>query len=138
MRLKAKSHDGTSMKLFIASHSQESAKCLMEHLQSRGHVVTARWILADTKFHQGLRVYSDEEKRQLTLVDEEDVRAATDGLVLIAEAEGKFVPGGKHVETGIALALRRPVYVIGSRENIFHWHPLVRVFPNEDAFLQSL
>jgi hypothetical protein len=110
----------------------------MERLQALGHVVTARWILSDTKFHQGLRVYSDEEKRQLTLIDEADVKAATDGLVVIAEVEGKLVPGGKHVETGIALALGRPVYVIGRRENIFHWHPLVRIFADEEAFFKAL
>lgn len=126
------------MKLFIASHSQEAAKQLMDRLHKSGHVVTSRWIKLDTKFSHGLKSYSDDEKTQVAQMDEEDVRAATDGLVLIAETSGRPVPGGKHVETGIALALGHPVYVIGSRENVFHWHPCVRVFPNEDAFLTAL
>ena len=36
--------------------------------------------------------------------------------------------GGRHVELGIALARHIPVYVIGFRENIFHWLPQVRFF----------
>jgi hypothetical protein len=124
------------MKLFIASHSQEIASQVMDRLHTLGHSVTARWITADTKFGHGLSAYTDQERRTLTLWDEEDVRAAADGLVLIAEKDGRFVPGGKHVETGMALALGRRVFVIGRRENIFHWHPLVEVFPDEDAFIE--
>jgi hypothetical protein len=41
-------------------------------------------------------------------------------VVLIAEPEGIMVPAGKHIETGMALALGRPVYVIGRSENVFH------------------
>lgn len=127
-----------SMSFFIASHSQEAARRLMERLQEDGHHVCARWILSDTKFARGIESYTDEERRALAVTDEQDVRAAVDGLVLIAEPPGQTVPGGKHVETGIALALHRPVYVIGRRENIFHWHPLVQVFPDENAFLNEL
>ena len=110
----------------------------MERVQALGHIVTARWITADSKFRDGLQAYSDDEKIQLTLMNEQDVRAASSGLVLIAETDGRYVPGGKHVETGIALALGRPVYVIGVRENLFHWHPLVRVFADADAFVRWL
>ena len=92
----------------------------------------------DRNFHKGLDAYSDEERQRIALMDEADVRAAVDGLVLIAGAEGICVPGGKHVETGIAVALARPVFVIGRRENIFHWHPLVRVFSSASAFLDFL
>ena len=61
-----------------------------------------------------------------------------DGVVLIAEPPGQMVPGGKHVETGMALVLGRPVFVIGRKENIFHWHPAVRVFADLDALMAHL
>ena len=86
----------------------------------------------------GTDAYTDAERSTLARMDEEDVRLADDGLVLIAESEGRCVPGGKHVETGIALALGRSVYVIGRRENIFHWHPDVRVFADTGAFLSFI
>ena len=126
------------MKLFIASRSQTSAREVMERLQAGGHVVTSRWITTDKKFHQGVEAYTDAERTAIALMDEEDVRQATDGLVLIAEPPGEMVPGGKHVETGIALAMGRPVFVIGRKENIFHWHPAVRVFADLDALLMHL
>lgn len=126
------------MKLFVASHSQPAAHGVMERLQSSGHTVTSRWIMSDTKFNQGPDAYTDAERTAIAVMDEEDVRQATDGVVLIAEAPGNMVPGGKHVETGMALALGRPVFVLGRKENIFHWHPAVRVFPDLDSLMEHL
>lgn len=125
------------MKLFIASHSQEEALRVKLLVSEHGHEVTSRWITDDTKFGEGLSSYTDEERIQLVLIDEEDVRAAN-GLVLIAEPEGRFVPGGKHVETGMALALNQPVFVLGRRENIFHWHPKVTICETDGQLIEAL
>src|SRR5256885_1088546 len=112
------------MNLYIASKHQDKAAALRERLICDGHTITARWITDDKKFCSGVAAYTDDERIALARMDEEDVRRASDGLVLIAEPEGVNVPGGKHVETGIAIALGRRVFVLGRRENIFHWHPL--------------
>lgn len=126
------------MRLYIASKHQDLAAALMAELTSDGHEITSRWITLDKKFGSGLDDYNDEERRALALMDEEDVRAAVDGLVLIAEKPDVNVPGGKHVETGMTLALRRPVFVLGRRENIFHWHPLVSIFPDTQSLRSYL
>jgi len=68
----------------------------------------------------------EEEKTRAAVENLEDVEAA-DLLILRAEPDRSFVPGGKHVETGAALALGKPVLVLGHPENVFHWHPLVTV-----------
>ena len=125
------------MNIFIASHSQEAARHLMERLNGEGYVVVARWIKNDSKFGHGIHSYTDSERAAIAEMDEADVRAA-DVLVLIAEAEGRTVPGGKHVETGIALALSKPVVVLGRRENIFHWHPRVAIVHSVEQLLQVL
>jgi len=125
------------MKLYIASHSQAKALALKEALEAVGHVVVARWIVSDTKFGHGVQAYTDDERRELAVMDEEDVRSA-DALILLAESEGQFVPGGKHVETGIAIALQRPVFVVGRRENLFHWHPSVTVLPSAEELVRTL
>src|SRR5690349_10728046 len=114
------------MRLYIAGHSQEQARATKDLLEEHGYEIVARWIVKDTKFASGLNAYSDSERQNLAAMDEHDVRES-DALVLLAEPEGKTVPGGKHVETGIALALSKRVYVVGRRENLFHWHPLVTV-----------
>ncbi len=125
------------MMIYIASHSQPRARELKGVLESQGHVIVARWIDCDAKFGLGVGAYSDEERRALAVMDEEDVRTA-DALVLLAEPEGHLVPGGKHVETGMAIALQRPVFVVGRRENLFHWHPAVTLVPTVDALLPEL
>jgi len=126
------------MKLYVASHSRQSAEELRARLVAAGHEVTSRWIVMDGKFHLGTDAYSDAEKSRIAEMDEQDVRAATDGVVVIAEPEGRCVPGGKHVEAGIALGLGRPVYVIGRRENIFHWHHRVHVVKDYGELLECL
>ena len=125
------------MKLFIASHSQTHAKTLQTQLEQHGHEVVARWITTDSKFGHGLDAYTDQERTALAAMDEADVRAA-DALILIAEPEGRTVPGGKHVEMGIAIALEKPIFVLGRKENIFHWHRRVRVFATTDDLLSRL
>ncbi len=121
---------------YIAAHARDHARLLMNELRRRGHQCTATWIDGDAKFESG--GHSDQERQQLAVSDEHDVRRAVDGLILLSEAAGQNVPGGKHVETGIALALGYPLFVVGRRENIFHWHPRVKVFASSDALLNYL
>jgi hypothetical protein len=124
------------MKLYIASHSREYARLVMNEIERAGHECTSRWIAEDAKFESG--DYSAEERKTLALMDEEDVRRGVDGLILLAEATGHLVPGGKHVETGIALGLGYSIYVVGRRENLFHWHPRAKVFVSTDELLAHL
>lgn len=125
------------MRIYIASHSQSRASELKRVLEGHGHVIVARWIDCDTKFGLGVSAYSDDERRALAVMDDEDVRRA-DALVLLAEPEGQTVPGGKHVETGIAIALGRLVFVLGRRENLFHWHPAVTPVSSVKSLLLEL
>lgn len=46
--------------------------------------------------------------------------------------------GGRHVELGIALGLRKPVIIVGPRENIFCWLEDVRQFETWEACLDAL
>ena len=126
-----------TLRIFIASHSREEALSLATLLEGQGHNITARWIKNDTKFGEGVSAYTDSERRALALMDEEDVTKA-ECVVLIAEPTGRNVPGGKHVETGIALALGHPVFVLGRRENVFHWHPGVTVLSGSAELLEAL
>lgn len=127
-----------SKRLYVAAHSKSAARNVARRLREAGHVVTSRWIDIDDKFGDPQAYYTDSERRGLATIDEQDVRSATDGLVLISESAGEYVPGGKHVETGIALGLGRTIYILGRRENIFHWHPRCFRFQDIDSLLQAL
>ena len=60
----------------------------------------------------------------------------SDGLVLLA-CEGSC-PGGKFVETGIALGTYSPVWVIGRRENMLMWHPWIVAKQSIEEVIQDI
>lgn len=121
------------MRIYIASRNQEAGRRLRTVVQSLGHIVTSRWL--DEAQYTGMPT-EQQEKVRAAVENLEDVQSA-DLLILRAEPDGSFVPGGKHVETGAALALGKPVIVLGRPENVFHWHPLVIVV-DEDGLVDYL
>lgn len=89
-----------------------------EKLAEIGYDVRAEWI---TGLHDGT---SDEECAR---IDFAEVQAA-DIVISFTEAPGEKVGrgrGGRHVEFGIALGLRKRCIVVGYRENVFHFLPQV-------------
>lgn len=63
-------------------------------------------------------------------IDLDDIRFADALLLFSVEPTLPMVRGGRHVEFGYALALRKTVIVCGPKENIFHYLPEVVVVPN--------
>lgn len=110
------------MKIYVASHSKEAAQDAAACLRRNGHDITSRWY--DEEFLP-TESYTVERRQQIAIEDVADV-AAADALVLIAGPE-KY-SGGKFVEAGVAIGQNKPVYVLGRRENMLLWHPVVRDF----------
>lgn len=119
---------------YIASKSQSQAKELRTKIEQRGRVVNASWI--DQKDFGNGPPYDDALRAYYATIDLTEARTC-DQLILISE-NGKSSKGGRHVETGVALALEKPVHLIGEKENIFHWHPLVRTYVSVEDFIRSL
>jgi len=95
--------------------------------------VTATWL--DQKGDGELGDHPDQDTKH-AVMDLEDVRVA-DGLVFFSE-RNLARRGGRHVEFGYALALGKQVYVVGNRENIFHYTPGVRHFATIEDVIQEL
>lgn len=113
---------------YVATRSQAIGRTVRSALEGLGFACGASW-LDEQDYGQGSATLGEKSVAQraaIALLDEREVRAA-DFLVLVSEPDGSYVPGGKHVETGMALALRKPVHVVGRRENVFHYHPRVVV-----------
>jgi nucleoside 2-deoxyribosyltransferase len=108
------------MNVYIAARSQARARAASASLKDAGHTIVSSWV---TDNNYG----SDSTPSALefaAVLDEREIQSC-DALVCLSDPDGEFVPGGKHVELGIALALRKKVFVCGRRENVFHYHPLV-------------
>ena len=114
-----------------------------EQLRGMSHGVTSRW-------HQGRNTPitgSDDMQRfahQYARGDIADIEAAELYIAFTTTPMPSEVPGapactapykagGTHVEFGIAVALARKLWVVGPRENIFHFMDEVVVFDDWEA-----
>lgn len=116
------------VKIYVASHCRWAALHVAEVLNRQGHSITSRW---HYKAFNPTASHTEAERYEIAQEDYDDV-ASADYLVLIAGSER--YPGGKFVETGIALGLGKKVIVIGRRENMLIWLPkIVQVQTPEEA-----
>ena len=101
-------------------------------LEAAGIEVTSRWLTMPPPAE-----WTDEVWAHLAEIDRDDVLRA-DGLVLFAEPGEVDGGSGRHVEFGMALALGRPIIVVGRYENLFQRLPGVTVVPDWPSALGAL
>ena len=112
-------------KIYLAAgfSRKEEIKKYAAELTALGFEITSSWlyerISPSTELHQVTRRYLREHaQRDLT-----DIQKA-DALVLFTQSPTKpFVRGGRMHEAGYAMGLKKPLYLCGPRENIFHYLP---------------
>lgn len=122
------------MRVYIAGpyEARPVLQLLARDLESVGFTSTARWLGETHDINAGTigpaAALSDEQVTEHALGDFHDILSA-DVLVLVtAETAAKWMrnallavgSGGRHVETGYALARNLPVFVVGEAENVFH------------------
>lgn len=99
-------------------------------LAALGYTVTSRWLDAGTAVPataQTSDAGAGERLAAIAVQDLDDIRAA-DVVVVYNPAEACAIGrGGRHVETGFALALDKPIVIVGARGNVFHWLPSVAI-----------
>lgn len=123
------------MKVYIAAPfgARNLAKWARTILDGYGITSTARWLdlHGDEKIDdEGLRTEAYEDLRDIE---------ASDALVLLNDAVlAPLGQGGKHFETGYAIALGKPVFVIGKPTNVFHYICEVITLDTLDQFIKFL
>ena len=132
------------MKVYLASayQTRDVLRRYDSELTFVGMTCTARWLREETKIDAGTvgaaTALDDKAVRNHVRDDFEDINAA-DVLVLFTHSvTGEQGGGGRHIETGYALAKGKRVIVIGTPENVFHrGAPLCTVVPTwHEALLQ--
>lgn len=81
---------------------------------------------------EGVEHFKDLSIRDLTDVCHCDV------LISFTETEHRYHRGARHVEMGIAIATKKELWVVGPRENVFHYLPWVRHFENWEQCRERL
>jgi nucleoside 2-deoxyribosyltransferase len=117
------------MKVYLAAPygARETIRGLAEEITRIGFTVTASWLQETHEINdgtQGAAVALD--PAQVAVHAATDLRDIdnSDLLVLFTAANvGVEGGGGRHVETGYAIAKGLPVLVVGEPENVFHRLP---------------
>jgi nucleoside 2-deoxyribosyltransferase len=111
------------MKLYLAGRFLRllEFRKMADELKEDGHQITSSW------------VYGSEEGKtfdEIAITDLEDVKAC-DTVVSFTEPYGSSNQGGgRHVEFGYALGLKKGMILVGEKEVIFHWIPGVLQLPS--------
>lgn len=112
------------------------AEALARAFRTNGHEVTSRWVFRDQPMDYHDASYY--EIGQYAQEDADDVVAADVFVALTEETDSVYGRGGRHVEFGIAIALKRPVFFVGPFENIFHYLPSCTHFITNDELIEAL
>ena len=121
------------MRIYLAAPwlRRHEVPAVAAQLEAAGHTITERW-WEHPDVNSGGPDAHPELERQAFADFEGVVRA--DALVLLNLATSE----GKAVETGVALALVKPVVVVGERSNVFHHMPNVHLVGSVEAALSLL
>jgi hypothetical protein len=130
------------MKVYLAARYSRHVEmqAYAADLRAHGHVVTSRWIEGNHDLPMGIN--QDEAEAIGVRFAQEDWADLMEAGAVINFTEAPGAPGrqrgGRHVEFGIALAMRKRLIIVGPRENVFHHLPGVEVAPNWPAALAML
>ncbi len=121
-----------------------------EQLQAIGHKVPARWLdgshqldvsgtpigdMGELLIESGDDAKAAALREKFAVEDMADVLSADELIAFTEQPRVSNSRGGRHVELGMALAIGKPVTIVGPRENVFCWLPQVRHFENwEQAY----
>lgn len=105
----------------------EMAEC-RAIMQAAGYNVVARWI--DEEAESDDAAPTDDYRMECALTDLQDV-AACDVFVCFIGGVG----AGHHTELGLALAGGKRIVLIGQKNNIFHYLPLLEYYTDFADFL---
>ena len=131
----------STLKIYIASRWDDRPDALLikKFIEDKGLICTSTWLTPhDEQSMDALKGGAIEKPRQRAVKDFEDIDAADVYLVYSPKKSHRNGTGGKHVELGYALAKGKTCVLVGERENIFHYHPAVRVVDGVANFLRLM
>lgn len=131
--------NGRMMKIYMAAQyaRRDELRIYREQLQARGIVVTSRWLDEKESLTSDMGNHKDEWYVETATIDLVDVDRA-DAVIFFAESPLVGIKrGGRHVEYGYALKSNKPIFVIGPKENVFHYVPRVYHFDSFENFIET-
>ena len=104
----------------------------------KGVEVTSRWLQEEAPLDSNMGDHKIEFYKDTAAIDIEDIDRAH-AVVFFSEDPLVGVPrGGRHFEMGYAHAKGKSVYVIGVKENVFHYRARVYHYDTFEKFLKVI
>ncbi len=131
------------MKVYLAARfsRRKEMQGYADELIALGHQVTARWVVGPPQSsHHPDEVtgHSLAYEERVSVEDLKDV-ADADCIICFSEQPRETnTRGGRHVEFGLAVAAHKRIILVGPRENVFHFLPVVENFPDWAALREPL
>lgn len=124
------------MKVYLAGQWDRRADfpAIAAKIEAAGHTITERWW--DHEDTPQSKYPSNEDDDFLTARAIDDFIGVVKADTLVLMQTGKSE--GKAVETGIAIAGGKPVILVGTRHNLFHYLPNVHIVESVDAAVEML
>jgi hypothetical protein len=91
------------------------------YLRSFGIEVTSTWLTETGDPNGSMKDTPEDFCKMVARQDVEDILRADDFVIFTVDTDTPTRRGGRHVETGIALASGKRAIVCGPRENVFHF-----------------
>lgn len=128
------------MRIYLAGpySKREQLRAYGDELTRVGFTIASTWLEETHEINAGTTgaasALTDDQVSGHAMTDLLDVERS-DLLVLFTAPSVGLAPeqntsGGRHVETGYALALKKPVIVVGEPENVFHRLRTITVVPD--------
>jgi nucleoside 2-deoxyribosyltransferase len=117
-------------KIYLAAKYSQKEEMLVVRklLYKAGLLCTASWLNEPHAPGTTLDQVTENDLCEFAQQDMDDIRRCDIFVLFSVDPLQPTVRGGRHVETGYALGLGRPVHVVGPKENIFHYLPGVKHF----------
>ena len=128
------------MKVYIAARysQKEEMKQVAALLRDKKIEVTSSWLLEPHPSGTTMDQVSEEDLCGYAQRDLEDIEAGDAVVLFTVDPLIPTVRGGRHVETGYCICLKKPLYIVGPRENIFHYLPQVKQYSDIASLLKDL
>ena len=124
------------MKIYLAGpwRTKAAMPTLAAQIEAAGHTITERWWEQDGSKYPTYPSNEDDEGLTDIAIDDAIGVMRADALIVINTEKSE----GKAAEAGIALALNKPIMLVGTRSMIFHYLPSVYPVASLEEALEKL